>query len=150
MSTLPNTLPTVIIETILTHLATLFLTGANGDTTAARAAATQMLATYNRPTVDELRLAANIVTFSFQALEALSQAAAPGTPISRALRLRSGAVSLSRQAAGAERRLTQLRDPNQQPVHTLHTEPHPQPAQPEPPPRTPPIRSNRYPPKPNR
>jgi hypothetical protein len=46
---------------------------------------------------DELRLAANIVGFSFHALEALGQAATPEMPMTRILRLRSSAVSLSRE-----------------------------------------------------
>ena len=75
---LANTLPAAILETVLTHLAALFLTGAAGDMTAAREAASQMLAAYHPNTEDELHLAANIIGFSFQALEALSQAATPG------------------------------------------------------------------------
>jgi hypothetical protein len=105
---LPATLPPAILETILTGLATLFLAGAGGDLAAARHAASHMLAAYRAETEDEARLAANIVSFSFQALAALAQAAAPDIPITRILRLRSGAVSLSREAHKAERRLTQL------------------------------------------
>jgi hypothetical protein len=127
-----NTLPAAILGTILTRLATLFLTGAEGDTAAARHAASQMLAAYHPETADELRVAANIISFSFQALEALAQAATPDMPLTRTLRLRSGAVSLSREAAKAERRLGQLQNARQQPTQAQHAEIRPQPAHPEP------------------
>jgi hypothetical protein len=122
------TLPAAILETILARLAALFLIGANGDTAAARQAALQMLAAYHPKTEDELRLAANIVCFSFQALEALSQAAAPDLPLTRVLRLRSGAVSLSRESARAERRLSQLQNPRPRAISAQQ----PEPAQPAP------------------
>jgi hypothetical protein len=108
------TLPAAILETILVHLAALFLTGAAGDPAGARQAAAQMLAAYDPQTEDELRLAAKIVGFSFQALEALGQAAAPDLPITRILRLRGGAVSLSRASEKAERRLDQLQKARRQ------------------------------------
>ncbi len=115
---LAATLPAAILETILTHLAALFLTGAGGDPTAARHAVAQMLGAYHPQTEDELRLAAKIVGFSFHALEALGQAAAPDMPITRVLRLRSSAVSASREASKAERRLTQLRNDRQRDIRT--------------------------------
>ncbi len=105
---LAKTFPTAILETVLTGLAPLFLNGAAGDTNAAREAASQMLTAYDPQTEDELHLAANIVAFSFQALEALAQAATPGMPLTRTLRLRSGAVSLSRESHKAQRRLDKL------------------------------------------
>jgi hypothetical protein len=106
--------PAALLETILTRLAALFLIGANGDATAARQAALQMLGAYHPETEDELSLAAQIIGFSFQALEALGQAAAPDLPVSRILRLRGGAVSLSRESAKAQRRLTQLQKDRRQ------------------------------------
>jgi hypothetical protein len=111
---LATTLPAAILDTILIHLATLFLTGAAGDPIAARHAAAQMLAAYHPNTEEELRLAANVISFSFHALEALGQATAPDLPLTRVLRLRGSAVSLSREAAKAERRLTQLQNFPQQ------------------------------------
>jgi hypothetical protein len=129
---LPTTLPAAILETLLIRLAALFLTGAGGDTTAARHAASQMLDAYHPQTTDELRLAANIIGFSFQALEALSQAATPDLPLTRILRLRGSAVSLSRESAKAERRLGQLQKSRQQPVQAREAEIQPDPAQPEP------------------
>jgi hypothetical protein len=122
-----STLPAAILETILTHLTTLFLQGAGGDPEAARLAASQMLDAYHPETTDELRLAANIISFSFQALEALAQAATPDISLTRILRLRGSAVSLSREAAKAERRLTQLQKTRQQAIPTPQPEIQPQP-----------------------
>ena len=124
---LSATLPAAIVETILTHLAGLFLTGAAGDMTAARQAAAQMLAAYHPETEPELSLAAQIVSTSFHALDALGQAAAPDLPLTRVLRLRGGAVSLSRESHKAERRLDQLQKARQKDAKL-----HPEPAPPEP------------------
>jgi hypothetical protein len=68
----PTTLPAAILETVLTRLAALFLTGAGGNLTAARDAAAHMLAAYHPRTTDELRLAE--ARIAAQAI-----AAAPGT-----------------------------------------------------------------------
>jgi hypothetical protein len=128
----PATLPAAILETILIRLAALFLTGAGGDPAAARQAASQMLAAYHPETADELRLAANIIAFSFQALEALGQAATPDMPLTRILRLRGSAVTLNRESAKAERRLGQLQKARQQAIPDQQPETQPAPAQPEP------------------
>jgi hypothetical protein len=126
-----TTLPAAIVETILTHLAGLLLAGAAGDPAAARHAAAQMLAAYHPETEDELRLAANVVGFSFHALEALGQAAAPDLPITRILRLRGSAVSLSRQSQNAERRLVQLQTARRKaPLAAAEAHPEPVPAEP--------------------
>jgi hypothetical protein len=105
---LAATLSTAILDTILGRLALLFLTGAGGDLTVARHAAAQMLAAYHAETEDELRLASEIVSFSFHALEALSQAMTPGMSLNHILRLRGSAVSLSRASHNAQRKLDQL------------------------------------------
>ena len=107
-TTLSATLPAPIVETILTRLAGLFLVGAAGDSIAARHAAAQMLAAYHPETEAELSLAAHIVGCSFHALDALGQAAAPDLSLTRVLRLRGSAVSLSRESHKAQRRLDQL------------------------------------------
>ncbi len=125
---LATTLPQAVVETILTHLATLFLIGAAGDITAARQAAAQTLAAYDPQTEDELRLAANIVSFGFQALEALSQAATPDMPLTKILRLRAGAVSLSRESHKAQRRLDQLQKARRQGIAVQPAETQPKPA----------------------
>jgi hypothetical protein len=100
------TLPAIILDTVLGRLAPLFLISAGGNLTAARQAAQQMLAAYHPETPDELSLAAEIITFSFQALEALSQAAAD-ISINQKLRLRGSAVSLSRESHKSQRKLDQ-------------------------------------------
>jgi hypothetical protein len=105
---LAATLSAVILDTILGRIALLFLTGAGGDLGAARRAAVQMLAAYHAETDDELRLAAEIVSFSFHALEALSQAMTPDMSLNHKLRLRGSAVSLSRESHKAQRKLDQL------------------------------------------
>ncbi len=104
---LPATLPRPILDTILTRLAFLFLAAA-GDEAAARQAAMRMLAAYNPETEPELSLAADIISFSFHALEALSQSAEPGLKLTAILRLRASAVSLSREAHKARRKLDQI------------------------------------------
>jgi hypothetical protein len=123
--TLPASIPAAILETVLTGLAALFLAGAGGDMAAARHAASCMLAAYHPESEAELCLAANIVGFSFHAIEALGQAAAPDIPLTRILRLRSSAVSLSRESAKAERRLAQLRNARQHPAAAVETQPAP-------------------------
>ena len=124
--------PAAVLETTLSHLAALFLTGAADDMTAARAAAGQMLDAYHPETEDEFRLAANIVGFSFQALQALGQAAMPDVPVTRVLRLRGGAVSLSRASEKAERRLEQVQKTRRQGVAAQPAETRPAPVQAEP------------------
>ena len=105
---LPTTLPAAVVETILTRIAPLFLIGAANNPEAARQAAAHMLAAYHPETTEELRLAANIVAFGFQSLEALSQAATPDMSLTRILRSRGSAVTLSRESAKAQRHLDQL------------------------------------------
>ena len=122
---LPSTIPAALLETILIRLATLLLAGANGNMEAARQAAANTLAAYHPQTEDEVRLAANIVCFGLQALEALAQASEPDLAITRILRLRGSAVSLSREAGKAERRLEQLKTARQQ---QIQAEPEPEPA----------------------
>jgi hypothetical protein len=118
---LAKTLPTAILDTILSYLTTLFLPGTAGDFTAARRAAGQMLAAYQPQTEDELRLAAAIVSFSLQALDSLSQAASPDLPLTKILRLRGSAVSLSRESDKAQRRLEHLQQTRRQ-TEAIETE----------------------------
>jgi hypothetical protein len=125
---LAKTLPAAVLETILSHLAALFLTGAGGDMTAAHQAAAQTLSAYRPETEDELRLAAKVISFSFQALEALGQAATPDMPLTRTLRLRGSAVSLSRESHKAQRRLDKLQTARRAGIPAATQ---PEPAQPE-------------------
>jgi hypothetical protein len=103
-------LPEALLRTVLHQIALLLLNGAGGDMEAARQAAAVTLSAYAPRTEVELHLAARIVSFSLQSLEALAQAANPEMPLTRVLRLRTGAVSLSREAEKAERRLEKLRE----------------------------------------
>jgi hypothetical protein len=105
---LPACLPTAIIETILLHLASLFLAGANGDADAARRAALHMLTGFAPRNERELCLAAEIISFDLHALEALSKSDEADMPITRVMRLRSGAVSLNREAHRARHELRQM------------------------------------------
>jgi hypothetical protein len=123
-------LPAAIVDTILGRLACLFLTGAAGDPTAARHAAGQMLAAYRPQTGNELRLAAEIISFSFHALDALAQAADSDLSLNRKLRLRGSAVSLSRESHKSQRKLDQLQkashaETSVQPVETPPPQPDP-------------------------
>jgi hypothetical protein len=122
------TFSATILETILGRLALLFLTGAAGDLNAAREAARQMLAAYHPETDDELRLAAEVIGFSFHALEALGQAMTPDMPLARVLRLRGSAVSLSRESHKAQRRLDQVQQARREGIPAEPPAPRPQPA----------------------
>ncbi|MGD0105670.1 MAG: hypothetical protein ABSC06_16755 [Rhodopila sp.] len=133
-------LAAAILETILTRLAPLFLIGANGDLTTARHAASQILGAYHPQTNDELCLAAQIIGFSFQALEALAQAAQPDLSLTRIIRLRGSAVSLSRESEKAQRRLSQLQKARQQ---AIAAEIEREPASPEPKCEQPPVQHNK-------
>ena len=137
---LPTNLPTALLETILTRVAPLFLIGAAGNPEAAREAAAHMLAAYHPETTEELRLAAHIVAFSFQSLEALSQAATPDMSLTRVLRLRGSAVTLTRESAKAQRHLDQLQHarrnaPTIEPTATQPAELKPETPEPTPEPR---------------
>jgi hypothetical protein len=100
-----------ILNTALGQLALLFLAGAGGDMQAARDAATAILADYDPQTNEELALAADIVHGRFRAMEALGRSADPALPLTQVLRQRASAVSLSREAHKAQRKLDQLQRP---------------------------------------
>ena len=119
-------MPAAILETIVFHLAALFLAGAGGDIDAARDAARHMILAYHPETEAELRLAANLISHSFQSLEALGQAATLDMPLSRVMRLRGSAVSLSRESHKAEHRLQQLQKARREgiPAHPVATQSH--------------------------
>ncbi|HVY15615.1 MAG TPA: hypothetical protein VHB27_10315 [Rhodopila sp.] len=102
-------LPAAFLRSILHHIAALLLQGAGGDQDEAWKAAQDLVAGNDPRTDAELRLVARIMMFTLQAGEALAQAAQPDMPLNRILRLRSGAVALSREADKAERALEKLR-----------------------------------------
>jgi hypothetical protein len=104
----PANIALATLETVIGGLALLFLTGACGDMIAAHYAASQMLAAYNAETPDELGLAAEIVSLQMHTLKALSDSSDPELSLNKILRLRGGAVSLSRESHKARRKLEQL------------------------------------------
>jgi hypothetical protein len=130
----PATIAQAILDTVIGRLALLFLSGACGDMIAARYAASQMLAAYNAETPDELGLAAEIVSLQFHTLEALSYASDPELSLNKILRLRGGAVSLSRESHKARRRLDQLQRARRT---GITVQPQSEPAQPQPAPAQP-------------
>ncbi len=101
-------LPAALLNTFIHQIALLLLRGAGGDIAAAQDAAARTIRGLAPRTDAELRLAARVISFSLQATEALSQAANPDMPMTRVLRLRTGAVSLAREAQKAERQLEKL------------------------------------------
>ena len=104
----PTEIAQATLDTFIAPLALLFLTGACGDIAAAQYAASQMLAAYNAETPDELGLAAQAVSLQMQVLKALGDASEPDLSLNKILRLRGGAVSLSRESHKARRKLDQL------------------------------------------
>jgi hypothetical protein len=119
-------LPEALLDTIVRQIALLLLHGAGGDMQAAQDAALATIRAHAPQTEAEFRLAARIISFSLQSGEALAQAAHPEMPILRVLRLRSGAVSLAREAQNAERQLAKCQENRR-----MGVEPQPEPA-PEP------------------
>ncbi len=105
-----DALPEPFLRTILEQIAMLLLAACNGDLSTAREAAVAIVTAHDPKTEAELRYVARIICFSLQACEALAQAANPDLPLHRVLRLRTGAVSLSREAQKAERSLEKLRE----------------------------------------
>jgi hypothetical protein len=129
-----------ILNTALGQLALLFLAGAGGDMQAARDAATAILADYDPQTNEELALAADIVHGRFRAMEALGRSADPALPLTQVLRQRASAVSLSREAHKAQRKLDQLQRPRRtsaRPARPAEVTPEPATAAADPAPVTP-------------
>lgn len=136
---LPTTIPQAILDTILGRLAVLFLTGAAGDPATARQAASHMLAAYNTETEEELSLAAEIISFRLHTLEALSSASDPELSLNKVLRLRGGAVSISRESHKTQRKLDQLQRDRRAGVQQQAAPAQTEPAAPTPTPAIPKI-----------
>jgi hypothetical protein len=98
-----------ILDKFIGLLLPLFLPSAGGDMIAARQAASHMLFAYDAGTEDELSLAAEIICFTFAALEALSNAMNPELTINAVLRLRGSANALHRSAHRCHRLLDKRR-----------------------------------------
>ena len=115
---LPSSIASAILDTVLDRVALLLLSGAAGDLTAARHAAAQMLAAHDAQTEEEVRLAGEIISFGLHALQALGQAADPGLSLNHILRFRSSAVSLSRESHKFQRQLDRLQRARQASAQT--------------------------------
>ena len=103
----PTTVTPAILDMVLGHIAPHFLAGANNDLPTARQAASHLLGAYNVETDEELQLAADIVSLGCHMLEALGEAALDPSS-NKKIRLRGSAVSMSREAHKARRKLDQL------------------------------------------
>jgi hypothetical protein len=99
---------TAVLEAMLTRLVRLFLGSAGNDEPAARQAAHHALLAYHPRSTEELMLAAEIISFSLHALDALNRSMDADLSVNQVCRLRSNAVSLSREAHKAQRKLDQL------------------------------------------
>jgi hypothetical protein len=99
---------TAVLEAMLTRLVRLFLGSAGNDEAAARQAAHHALLAYHPRSTEELMLAAEIISFSLHALDALNRSMDADLSVNQVCRLRSNAVSLSREAHKAQRKLDQL------------------------------------------
>ncbi|MDR3532060.1 MAG: hypothetical protein P4L90_16110 [Rhodopila sp.] len=98
-----------ILDKVIGDLVPVFLTSVGGDLIAARNAAGSMLAAYDVETEEELRLAAEITSFGFGALDALGKSMNPDLPLNAVLRLRGCANSLQRSKHQCQRALDALR-----------------------------------------
>jgi hypothetical protein len=103
------TITAIFLDTIIAPLVPWFLTAANGDMKAARYTVISMLASYNVATEEELRLAAEIVSFSFGTLAALAKSMEPDLPLNAVLRLRGSANASQRSKHQCQRVLDRLR-----------------------------------------
>lgn len=145
-----------ILDTVLGRLALLFLTGAGDDMTVARNAALHMLIAYRIENEEELSLAAEVISFGCHALQALSQAMEPDLPLNKIIRLRGGAVSLSREAHRNQRKLDQLQRDRRaaaataSPAETTTAQPSATPEAPTIDPAQPAVKPRPYRPKPGR
>jgi hypothetical protein len=108
MSPFPSIAP-AFLEEMVAYLLHLFVRGAGGDEAAARHAVLSTLAAQDVTDEDEMRLAAEIISFSFAALEALARSMAPDLPLKEILRLRGNANAAHRSAHQCQRSLDKLR-----------------------------------------
>ena len=108
MSSFPAVAP-AFLEEMVAYLLHLFIRGAGGDEAAARYAVLSTLAAYDPKDEQELRLAAEIISFGFAALEALAKAMNPDLPLNAVLRLRGNANAAHRSGHQCQRTLDKLR-----------------------------------------
>jgi hypothetical protein len=108
MSSFPAVAP-AFLEEMVACLLHLFIRGAGGDEAAARHAVLSTLAAYDAEDEQELRLAAEIISFGFATLEALAKAMNPDLPLNAVLRLRGNANAAHRSGHQCQRTLDKLR-----------------------------------------
>jgi hypothetical protein len=100
---------TIIVRQAIFTLTAFFMDGAAGDTTLARAAATELIAAYRIGSSLEIQMAAECIAFAYSAMEALRQVQVnPEISDSKRLRLRNGAASLHRASQRNRRSLDAL------------------------------------------
>jgi hypothetical protein len=108
MSSFPLVAP-AFLEEMVAYLLHLFIRGAGGDQAAARHAVLSTLAAYDAKDEQELRLAAEIISFGFATLEALAKSMDPDLPLNAVLRLRGTANAAHRSGHQCQRTLDKLR-----------------------------------------
>ncbi len=108
MSLFPH-LTTVFLDTIIARLVPWFLTAAGGNLDLARQTAKALLASFDAETEEEVRLAAEIASYGFGALEALGKSVDPDLPLNMVLRLRGSANAMQRSKNQCQRSLDKLR-----------------------------------------
>ena len=121
-----------VMQTILDFLLPFFLAAAGGNPVTARAAIRQLIAAHNAVDATELDLAGRIVGFSIAALDNLRLSMAADLPVTRLLRYRGNAVSLSRASDQARKALAALRANPEQPHKTPRPSVAPAPSDPAP------------------
>lgn len=107
MSFFPTIAP-AFLEEMVAHLLHLFIRGAGGNEAAARYAVLSTLAAYDPEDEQELRLAAEIISFGFATLEGLAKAMDPDLPLNAVLRLRGNANAAHRSGHQCQRTLDKL------------------------------------------
>ena len=101
----PFVIPARVVQAVLSLLLPLMLPLAGNDEAAAQDLAWSMLGDYHAMTAEELRLAAQVIAFSLQALQAAADAADPDLAPAQRSRYRGDAVRLRRAESLAQRRL---------------------------------------------
>jgi hypothetical protein len=113
----------VFLDTIIGLLVPWFLIAAGGDVTAARRTAECILASYDVETEQEIRLAAEITSFGFGALEGLRDSMDPELKLNAVLRLRGSANTQHRSANQCQRTLDKLRKERRMAAEVVEAQP---------------------------
>jgi hypothetical protein len=126
-------IPQALLKVLIQPLAALLFDASDNDVKVAWENAIASVKLYAPKSETEVRLAIRTLILNIQANQAAAQASDPSTPAPQAIRTRSGAVSLIREADKAERRLNQLRAARrkapEQATQAPKPEPQPQPEQ---------------------